>query len=161
MAKKYVKFHVKIPSGAKKMAKKNFTDRPTLLPHTVDVLCNWYSKMLVVIRWNGALFRKLCVYRVTLGNGGWCLSVGGSFLDLRLTIQSIFNLFVEIFQHYGENVHDWFIMRHRLSGWDFTMSVFPDSACDNTVDSTAWLAETYYFLIWITARVEYNQKDPR
>ena len=27
----------------------------------VDVLCNWYSKVFVVIRWNGALSRTLYV----------------------------------------------------------------------------------------------------
>ena len=49
----------------------------------VDVLCNWYSKMFVVIRWNGALSRTLCV-QSGVRQGG-CMS------------PTIFNMFINAF----------------------------------------------------------------
>ena len=49
----------------------------------VDVLCNWYSKMFVVIRWNGALSKPLCV-QSGVRQGG-CIS------------PAIFNMFVNAF----------------------------------------------------------------
>jgi len=49
----------------------------------VDVLCNWYSEMFVVIRWNGALSRTLCV-QSGVRQGG-CMSY------------TIFNMFINAF----------------------------------------------------------------
>jgi len=49
----------------------------------VDVLCNWYCKMFVVIRWNGALSRTLCVQSGVRKDG--CI------------FPTIFNVFINTF----------------------------------------------------------------